>query len=244
MQLILTPLSMFKFKGPGSAVPLHFDGATPVVDGSVDGIPGQFQIDTGSANPVALFSTFVDSNSLAQKYHPVFRPAGGAAGIGGSAGGAMAWAKEISVGSVSASNCMLILSDAKKGAFADSALSGNIGMMFLAKFNLTFDYGHQIIYFQPNTYNDEVDPRNGLGISFVPQDNGVLVTYVFPGSPAAVAGIAAGDLIIAMNGMSLHARDGDRLLGQMLQPDGTVLQLTVETNYTSRVLSITLQTPK
>jgi hypothetical protein len=243
MQLTLTPLSLFKFNGLGIGVPFHFDGTIPDVNGSIDGVSGLFEIDTGSANPVALFGPYIKSNSLTDKYHPIITATTSGAGIGGLVSGSVGWAKKISLGGVAETNCLIILSNAKHGIFSSQDVSGNVGMLFLARFNLTFDYGHQMIYFQPNSHYGDSDPQNNLGISFTEQRHGELVTYVFPGSAAAGAGIAPGDLITAVNGKSIGAGDGETMLVLMIQPVGTVLQLIVETNHTSRVLSVTLQSP-
>jgi hypothetical protein len=240
-QLTLTPTNLFKYTGPGVGVSIHFYGNIPVAEGTVDGVVGQFEIDTGNSNPVALNSEFVRSNSLLKKYHPVFSGEVGV-GVGGSIHGSVAWAKDVSlgIGLVGVPNTLLLLSDAKEGLFADTTLSGNISMMFLDKFNLTFDYGHQIIYFQFNSNYGNTDAQDGLGISFTQEKNGELVTYVVPGSVAASEGIAPGDLITAVNGKSLAGSTGVPLFEQIINPAGTVLQLTIVPAQKPRVLSVTL----
>ncbi len=60
----------------------------------------------------------------------------------------------------------------------------------------------------------------GLGL-----DHGALVTAVFPGSPAALAGIKVGDVIESFNGVEI--KDGGTLLGLILScPSDN--QVTVE----------------
>ena len=48
-QLTLTAPSAFTYQGHGTVVPFRFNEQIPQVDGSIDGFPGKFDIDTGAA---------------------------------------------------------------------------------------------------------------------------------------------------------------------------------------------------
>ena len=50
------------------AVPFYFQEQVPVVAGTVDGLQGAFQIDTGSEGSLSLTSPFVTGNDLIKKY--------------------------------------------------------------------------------------------------------------------------------------------------------------------------------
>jgi serine protease Do len=54
--------------------------------------------------------------------------------------------------------------------------------------------------------SDEAEGRNRLGVTVEP---GVVVAEVRPGTPAAAAGLAPGDVITAVNGEAVH--DGEQL---------------------------------
>jgi hypothetical protein len=65
--LTLSDAQSFRYTGHGVAVPFFFRGAQPVVDGTIDGIPGTFRIDTGSEASLSLFAPFVKRNALTQR---------------------------------------------------------------------------------------------------------------------------------------------------------------------------------
>jgi carboxyl-terminal processing protease len=50
---------------------------------------------------------------------------------------------------------------------------------------------------------DKAGSFSGVGISIEPQRRGLLITEIFDNSPASRAGLAVGDLIVAVNGQSL-----------------------------------------
>lgn len=63
-------------------------------------------------------------------------------------------------------------------------------------------------YFTPQEYRDfnDADQFSGVGMNVQGDRHGLRVVRVFDGSPAARAGIAAGDLIVSVNGRSLAGR--------------------------------------
>jgi carboxyl-terminal processing protease len=67
----------------------------------------------------------------------------------------------------------------------------------------------------------------GLGLSVVMDDNAVKVVSPFRGSPAAQAGIKAGDYITHINGVLYYDRDLDEAVEKMRGPAGTSVRLTI-----------------
>ncbi len=68
-------------------------------------------------------------------------------------------------------------------------------------------YSH---YYDPTDYQGFLNQSNphlsGIGVDVLPEQRGLRVEDVFPGSPAAQAGIARGDLIVAVGSTSLASR--------------------------------------
>jgi carboxyl-terminal processing protease len=60
-------------------------------------------------------------------------------------------------------------------------------------------------YLSPGEFRnfDKAGSFSGVGISIQPEHRGLLITEIFDNSPASRAGLAVGDLIVAVNGQSL-----------------------------------------
>jgi carboxyl-terminal processing protease len=89
-------------------------------------------------------------------------------------------------------------------------------------------YSH---YFPPTEFHQFMQITNpqfgGIGVEVLPNPRGLEVTQVFPGSPAARAGIGHGDLITAVGATSLAGRSEDSASGLIRGPIGSQVKLTV-----------------
>jgi carboxyl-terminal processing protease len=76
--------------------------------------------------------------------------------------------------------------------------------------SLNDPYSH---YFNPGDYHAFLNQSNphlsGIGIEVLPEPRGLRVSEVFPGSPAAHAGLARGDVIVQVGSVSLANRSDD-----------------------------------
>ena len=105
--------------------------------------------------------------------------------------------------------------------------------------SLNDPYSH---YYDPSDYQGFLNESNphlsGIGVDVIGQSRGLLVQDVFPGSPAAHAGIVRGDLIVAVGGTSLATRPatfGSRLIKGKA---GTPVTLTIQSG--SRKHTVTM----
>jgi carboxyl-terminal processing protease len=84
-------------------------------------------------------------------------------------------------------------------------------------------------YFSPESlasFNEQIEGHfSGIGLSIVPAKKGLQVVTVFPRSPAAEAGIVAGDTIVSVEGESLAGVDSEVAVDKIKGPEGT--QVTV-----------------
>jgi carboxyl-terminal processing protease len=91
-------------------------------------------------------------------------------------------------------------------------------------------YSH---YYDPTDYQGFLNESNphlsGIGVDVIGESRGLRVENVFPGSPAARAGIVRGDLIIAVGGTSLASRRAAFGSQLIKGPAGTPVTLTVLT---------------
>lgn len=81
--------------------------------------------------------------------------------------------------------------------------------------------------------------RSWIGIEGATGGKGVVVGTVLPDSPAATAGVAAGDVITAIDGSQVSTMSALVVKLRALKP-GTVTEIVVERNGRSRTLSIEL----
>ena len=97
-------------------------------------------------------------------------------------------------------------------------------------------------YFTPEEYQRFKDEQNsrftGVGVSVAPDPKGLRVMRVFPGSPAAAAGIRAGDVFVAADGKSLAGVSGDVATSRVKGPEGTEVRLTIVRDGKPRTLTV------
>jgi len=211
----------------GISVPIVFNGSVPEVEGSIDGVPGAFDIDTGSRVSVGLNSPFVQRHALRAQFKPSIEAVTGW-GLGGATRGTVARAKRLTLGPLTVDNVVVDMSLHKAGALSHAAPAGNIGSGVLKRFTVTFDYAGGRLFFEPNRSYPRGDAydRSGLWINASPL--GYRVDGVVAGSPAARADIAIGDIIVNVNGRpatALSLTDLRDLLRD--SAPGTIVKLTV-----------------
>jgi len=227
--MTITDFSSFDTAHAGTAVPFVFYDHLPYVRGSIDGIPARLDIDTGSRSEIDLTSPFVAAKGLSERYKPGIDTITGW-GMGGPARSHVVRLPVVSLGPVDQDNVVAGLSTARGGTFSDANFEGNIGSGFLKRFAVSFDYAHQKMYLKRLTHpaadTGKFD-RSGLWINAA--DNGFEITAVAPGSPAAEAGLQAGDIITWLNGeAAVPERLSDARSLLRASPPGSTVPLAVE----------------
>src|SRR4051812_38802892 len=88
-------------------------------------------------------------------------------------------------------------------------------------------------YFSPSEYSryqeSEHGAFSGVGMEVTEAPQGLRVTRVFPGAPAARGGIRRGDLVVAVDGRSLAGKPSDLASALIRGRPGTPVTLTVQT---------------
>ncbi len=89
-------------------------------------------------------------------------------------------------------------------------------------------YSH---YFDPgdyHTFENQSNPHlSGIGVDVLPDSKGLKIVGVFPGSPAARAGLLEGDLIVKVGSRSLAGHSADFDSSLIRGPAGTPVTLTI-----------------
>lgn len=99
-------------------------------------------------------------------------------------------------------------------------------------------------YFSPEAraaFNEQLEGRfSGIGLTVVEVKKGLRVASVFPRSPAAEAGIAAGDTIVSVEGESLAGVPTTEATKKIKGPEGTEVTIGVRDGKSGEVRQLTL----
>ena len=234
-----------------TVTPFTLDGELPFVTASVDGVRGTFLVDTGDRSELTLFRPFTQANDF---FHfATVRNVVTGYGVGGPVYADLMRTTLDAFGT-SASNIRTRLSLATAGAFASAADAGSIGTGFLERFNVVYDYPDKRLISWPvktpvastsllklpeipNAPQSPL-PRHALfGAAATLKPAGVTVTFLSPGGPAAIAGLAVGDVLKSIAGnpivtaadyyRTIHDFAGGQTVAVRYVRDGKALETSV-----------------
>jgi len=148
-----------------------------------------------------LHSPFVSQHNL---LHPNLKTirAIGSGGAGGKTNGRVGRVAELKIGRFKIAAPLTLFSEDKSGAFAGTALAGNIGQQVASKFKLFLDYDHGRIILEPAASFSQPFDRafGGIAISAENQNYTTFrIVEVLENSPASEAGLQENDLILSVN---------------------------------------------
>jgi len=130
------------------------------------------------------------------------------------------------LGPFTLSRPLAALDFASSGAFASTGLAGNLGSQVFQNFVITFDYPDRALFLEKSPDFDAPVRYNRTGVLLALTDNGALVVVAInPGSPAAAAGLAAGDLLKSVNGRSVGGESAFTVADWFAAPAGAMLSL-------------------
>ena len=226
----------------GTPVPFRLYHQFPEVLGSYDGVPGRFGIDTGARTVLSLTRPFSERHHL-REHEKNGTEALTGWGVGGPEYAYVFHGKDLQLGDVTVKSFLAELSLDKGGAGGVEAFPNNVGGGLLKRFVVTLDYDHQLMYLKPIAGKvDDLDTFDRSGMWLNVADKGFGIVSVSSGSPAAQAGLAAGDVIETVDGKavsSIHLYDLRRRLRD--EPPGTKVALTVERNGHPREVTLVLR---
>jgi len=223
--LTLRKLADYRHQGRGRAVPIAFDDDMPLLEGRIDGVSGLIALDTGNSSTMVVQSVWARKHGLADRLKR------GIETVSYGAGGASRnWASRIAtleIGGTVLKRPIVRYAEDKAGAFSSQTEAANIGTDTLANFVLDFDYGNGVIWFtyEPGYVSLPFNRGGMRAIKEVPDS--FRVTLVLPGSPAADAGIARDDQIVAIDGTQAAQMSGRDFTHKLAQPVGTDIAFTL-----------------
>jgi hypothetical protein len=177
------------------------------VAGSAGGVPGVFDIDTGSRSEVDITSPSVEKFDFKGKY-PKHVDAITGWGVGGAVKSYVVRLPYLTIGNFKEPSVVAGLDGPHSGSMSDPNFLGNIGSAFMKRFVVTFDYAHQIMYLepiQPPPSDIGTFDRSGMWINA--GTDGFNITEVSAHGPADEAGLQAGDVITGIDGKTVKPEE-------------------------------------
>lgn len=172
----------------------------PVVEATINGVPGLFEIDTGDRSAVTLYGPFWRQHRLESTFDRTVTAQTGY-GLGGPILSLVGRARSFVFGNVDARQPVVRLSLQRAGAFTASTYAGSIGMGLLARYRCSFDYQHKALWLEPATTDDDAPyDRSGAWIGFAP--GGLGIVSVVHGGPAEQAGLHPVDVLRSIDGIA------------------------------------------
>lgn len=227
MQIRLMSFSERKNLKPGATtVPLTFDGVSPLVQGVLDGIPGNFILDTGDRASSTLSLPFVTQYSLQQKYPSLFSMMTGY-GIGGPMITSVAIANELTIGGLVFSQTLIRLPTMQSQALNIPGIAGTIGTGLLRQFNILFDYSRKEMVLSKNSSFEQDRRFDRSGMWLTKEVSGFKVFSVLEDGPAWNAGIREGQILTVVNGIAAEKINLFDLREQLKDPKQKEISLKV-----------------
>ncbi|NGP44957.1 PDZ domain-containing protein [Bacillaceae bacterium SIJ1] len=100
------------------------------------------------------------------------------------------------------------------------------------------------VYLSPKDFSSFVGSIDraisGIGVSVSPHEKGLEIVEVFKQTPAAEAGIKAGDILTTADGVTLEGKSSDEASSLLQGEPGTSLKVTVSREGTDETLTFTL----
>jgi PDZ domain len=198
--------SVYQYKGKGLAFALSFVGGMPVIRAKLVNPRGKqfeanYALNTTLVAGIVVSQKFSDAHrvfpSRSKKVKQAYDPQ-----LLGGEDVSLFRLREFAIGRRPAADTIAELSRSKLAGGDNPKLAGVIGAAFLRRFNIVLDYGHQKIILEPNTHFGDYDEEDKSGLAVVAKGSNLKtfeIVHVVPGTPAARAGIRAGDIIEGIN---------------------------------------------
>ena len=153
-----------------------------------------FLVDTGFRSGLVLASPFVGDESLVELAGQTIEATTGV-GIGGPTVERVGRLERVELGPFVLEDTIVNFSQARAGTLAERGYGGIVGSEILRRFTATFDYPEARLLLEPNAHFGEPFEFDLSGLFLVGRDE-IEVSSVVDGSPAAEAGIRAGDRLL------------------------------------------------
>jgi PDZ domain len=210
----------FRYDGPGEAIPLTIDQTNPLAevrlrlgpqDAPSDEIRGRFVVDTGAAGSIAYLS-----NSFAERMRLAER---NLRWVPDSMGVSATRIARFGVGTYNVDSAVIRRFPAR-GFGGTAEPDGLLGVEFLRRFRLFFDYGRERLILEPNPAYREPSRFDASGLRVYKQaadQRGLKIFLVVPGTPAAEAGVQENDVLLGVDHVSVDLISAGQVAEMLMQ---------------------------
>jgi hypothetical protein len=181
-------------------------------------IPGEFKVDSGSADVAGLNNNFAEKTKVAPPDQRL--PSPGTA-VGGETKGYLFRAQGLRWGGLTVRDPLVGVTTDSAG-FENRPDAGTLGTGSLSSFRVTFDYRRARLLVEARAGKEQPAQSDSSGLWIVASGPRLMqrtVKWVLPRSPAAEAGIRAGDRIVEISGASAEGMTVSRLRDLLLAPE-------------------------
>jgi hypothetical protein len=205
-QVHLYDPDFYHYTGPYEPLPLslinqhpHLKGVLTLPDGS--SIEADFILDSGAAPALLLATPFVEAHGLLSSGLVAVPEL--AAGVGGAAPVMVGRMPALGFGPWRFENLTTYFSQSKGDAIAELLQAdGIIGGQILRRYRVIWDYPHEQVILEPQLPGRSLKETaiSGMLLKLAGTDyRRFMVDGIAPGSPAAEAGLLAGDRLLSVN---------------------------------------------
>ena len=202
------------FQPAGAMLPLSFHDNHPYVDAKLT-LPGRnaeegsFVLDTGASWALTLTPAYVEASKAMDAVTKTMETRMG--GVGGLSYQPMGRLERLELGPYALEQPVAILPQpGAPGRVSIDGSFGNIGGDVLQRFRVTFDYPRKQVRLVPGAAFARAFEADMTGMILTARPDGdhpVEIVKVVPGSPAADAGVTAGDILASVDGRPFAAAD-------------------------------------
>jgi Aspartyl protease/PDZ domain len=181
-------------------LPIEFAGSLPRIPARLDGREADLVIDSGDRSSLTLFQPYVEQHRLRQAYAARRRSVTGW-GVGGPLLADLVRVRELVLAGLVLPGVTTRLPVGPAGVFSSRMAAGSIGGGVLRRLDVVFDHPRLRLTLAPNADLRRDDPADRSGLWLVQHDAGHAVRHVAEPGPGAEAGVVAGDIVLAVDGV-------------------------------------------
>ncbi len=229
---------------PSSAakLPLKFAGGLPFVEGTLvlpggETASGLFLFDTAQTGPgIVLAPSFVAAHPGLAAGPKVEEPASGK-----TPAATLVRLKGLKLGPLTLEQPIAEIGH-EQAAGGDPRLAGVLGLEAIRRFNFVLNQQYATLYLEPGRRMQQPFEADMSGLVLRAGDDGKLaIAAVIPGSPAAEAHLAPGDLLLRMEGKSLTGAELGSVTRALRSTPGAAVHLEVAHEGSPRTVQLRLR---